>query len=296
VEGIVGVDLSRADLFPISVLAGRLPKPSSRTEVAVTVSYLRDVGVDPKKPVPVLGTELQLAEAQFLGQTFEQGVFSRWIRATVVGVVAQEAGSGEVLVPIQQVQRAIGFSGESPGYSAILVDARTLDRVGPLHDTLEAMGYSASAPENFIATIQRYLHVVEIVLAAIGIIALVIAAIGITNALLAAVRERRQEIGVLKAIGARDRDVLRVFMVEAGIVGFIGGVLGVAAGWTIARIVATVVNRYMVQQGLAGVRLGSPWPIMVGGLLVSVLLSLIAGAVPAIRAARLPAREAMGSA
>ena len=57
-----------------------------------------------------------------------------------------------------------------------------------------------------------------------------VAALGITNAMLAAVRERRREIGVLKAIGARDRDVYRIFLVEAAVLGFVGGVLGTVAG------------------------------------------------------------------
>lgn len=296
VDGVVGIDMRRANLFPITLLAGRLPAPASRTEVAVTEGYLRHVGVDQKSPVLVLGTQLELAEARFLGQAFEDGVFTRWTRATIVGVVAQEAGSGDVLAPVELIRASRGFSGESATYAAVLVEASSLDAVGRVHDAIETLGYSASAPENLIATVQRYLHVVQIVLSAIGLIALVIAAIGITNALLAAVRERRQELGVLKAIGARDRDVLRIFLVEAAMVGLLGGLIGVTIGWGIARTVTVVVNRYMVEQGLAGVRMGFPWVILIGGLVASTLLALVAGAFPAVRAARLPAREAMGSA
>src|SRR5207253_6977462 len=117
------------------------------------------------------------------------------------------------------------------------------------------IGYSTSAPENLVATVQRYVRVVQIVLSGIGAIALVIASLGIGNALLAAVRERRREIGVLKAIGARDRDVLRVFLLEAAALGCIGGVLGTALGVAIARIVGAVVNGYLTSQGLAGTRI-----------------------------------------
>ena len=102
---------------------------------------------------------------------------------------------------------------------------------------------------------RRYLRVVEIVLSAVGIIALVVAALGISNAMLAAVRERRREIGVLKAIGARDRDVYRVFLVEAATLGFLGGVLGTALGWLIAAMVGRVVNGYLAAQRLVGVQL-----------------------------------------
>src|SRR5206468_2035399 len=179
-------------------------------------------------------------------------------------------------------------------YSGLFVVAKHLNDVGKVRARITAVGYSTSAPENLIASVQRYLHVVEIVLTGIGAIALVIAALGITNALLAAVRERRREIGVLKAIGARDRDVLRTFLVEAGVQGTLGGLLGAVAGWAIAAAVATVVNRYLTTQGLVGVKLGVPLTVLLLSVVGSAILALIAGAVPALRAARLPAREAIG--
>jgi ABC-type antimicrobial peptide transport system permease subunit len=144
--------------------------------------------------------------------------------------------------------------------------------------------------------VQRYLRVVEIVLGAIGAIALVIASLGIANALLAAVRERRREIGVLKAIGARDRDVQRVFLFEAGVLGLIGGIIGTAGGYGTALGVSAVVNRYLTAQGLVGVKLGLPVLVLTGAVCGSTLLALVAGAMPARRAARLPAREAMEAA
>ena len=142
----------------------------------------------------------------------------------------------------------------------------------------------------------KYLHVVDIVLGGIGTIALVIAVLGIANALLAAVRERHREIGVLKAIGARDRDILRWFELEALLVGAAGGVLGALLGLGVAAAVGGMVNGYLVSEGLDGIDLGTI-PITLGlvGVVGSMLLSVLAGALPALRAARLPARDAVGS-
>jgi len=302
IDGVVGIDLSRPDLFPLSVLAGRLPRASSSTEVAVTRNYLAYVGVAADNAVRVLGTELELAAPRFVG-TDNDDVWGRWTRATVVGVVAQEAGEGSIVAPIGPVRAAQRFTNaardptgrfSSEPYAAFLVEARTLDGVPRAVEEIDALGYSTSAPQSLIANVQRYLHVVEIVLTAVGLIALAIAALGVTSALLAAVRERRREIGVLKAIGARDRDVLQVFLIEASVQGFIGGVIGATTGWALARTVAAAVNSYLVSKGLVGVKLVAPLPILLGAVLGATLLALCAGAVPAIRAARLPAREAMG--
>jgi ABC-type antimicrobial peptide transport system permease subunit len=137
-------------------------------------------------------------------------------------------------------------------------------------------------------------RVVEIVLGGIGLIALLIAALGITNAMLAAVRERRREIGVLKAIGARDRDVRRVFLLEAGTLGFLGGIVGSVFGFLIARVLAGVVNNYLAHEHLEAVRFGLPIGLLGGAVVGATLLALVAGTIPAQRAAGLPARQAMG--
>jgi ABC-type antimicrobial peptide transport system permease subunit len=308
VETLVGVDVTRADRLPITLLAGRLPVRGSLTEVAVTQGYLDRLDLDPKDPAVVVGTEIELGAPRFFSSLGEEdNVRGRWVRTLVVGVVAQEAAPGMILAPSQQARLAQEWAAAGGGvgvpgpftvstspYGGLFVVADGLDRVGKVRTQITAIGYSTSAPENLIASVQRYLRVVEIVLTAIGAIALVIASLGIASALLAAIRERRREIGVLKAIGARDRDVRRVFLIEASLLGFIGGVLGTMTGWGIARLVGSVVNGYLTDQGLAGVHLGLSVPILAGGIAGSTLLALVAGALPARRAARLPAREAIG--
>lgn len=299
-ETVLGVDLRRARDLPVTVLAGRLPAAGSLTEVAVTQSYLERVGLDAEDGAAVLGTELTYGSPRWFGP--EEIVRGRWVRTEVVGVVAQEAAPGMLLVPVEQATAARDWTlgGAPPDedfdvspYAGAFVVARGLDRVSEVRAAITGIGYSTSAPENLIASVQRYVRVVGIVLGAIGLIALAIACLGITNTMLAAVRERRREIGVLKAIGARDRDVLLVFLTESAALGVAGGLLGTAAGWTIAWVVGRVVNRYLESEGLAGVDLATPFPLLAGAVAGAGLLALVAGAVPALRAARLPAREAV---
>jgi ABC-type antimicrobial peptide transport system permease subunit len=107
------------------------------------------------------------------------------------------------------------------------------------------------------------------------------------------VRERRREIGILKAVGARDRDVLRTFLIEAGVMGAVGGLIGTVLGLVLARLVAAVVDQYLASQGLAGVHVGMPYLLGVAAVVGSAGVALLAGTIPAYRAARLPAREAV---
>lgn len=298
-ETLVGADVRHADDLPVSVLAGRLPRPGSTTEVAVATTWLARFGLDRTDAARMLGLELEVGAPRFFGD----GIRSRWTRMQVVGVVAQQASAGALLAPIEAVRPArawslaggadAGFGLSSSPYSGAFAVARSLDRVAEARNGIEDVGYSTSAPENLIASVQRYLRVVEIVLAGIGLIALAIATLGITNALLAAVRERRREIGVLKAIGARDRDVLRLFLVEAGVLGLLGGLLGTLLGLSLASLVGVVVNGYLRSQGLVGVHPELPLTVAAAGVLGAGVLAVVAGAPPARRAARLPAREAV---
>jgi ABC-type antimicrobial peptide transport system permease subunit len=298
-ETLVGADVRRADDLPVSVLAGRLPAPGSTTEVAVTAGWLARFGLERPDADRVVGVELEVGAPRVFGDTIR----SRWVRMEVVGVVAQQATSGALLAPIEAVRPAREwtlasgpdrrFGLPTSPYSGAFVVARGLDRVAEARNGIEDVGYSTSAPENLIASVQRYLRVVEIVLAGIGLIALAIATLGITNALLAAVRERRREIGVLKAIGARDRDVLRLFLVEAGVLGALGGLVGTVLGMGLASAVGLVVNGYLRSQGLVGVHPELPLSIAVASVVGAGLLAVVAGAPPARRAARLSAREAV---
>ena len=176
--------------------------------------------------------------------------------------------------------------------------ASTLDSVHTVHQGITLLGYSTSAPEHLVGLgAKKYLHVVDIVLGAIGLVALVIAALGIADALLTAVRERRQEIATLKAIGARDRDVVRWFLLEALVIGALGGLVGTVLGLAVAYGVGLSVNGYLLAQGLHGVDLGGvPGSIILLGLAGCCALSVLAGALPVLHAARLPAHEALGGA
>lgn len=304
-DSLVGVDPARLRELPVTVLAGRLPGAGSTSEVAVTLGYLERLEVTRTDAERIVGTELTVGAPQVVPLGDDRRVRGRWKRLLVVGVVAQEAAPGQLLTNAAEVEadRAWVLGGSDPDpaaaaspYAGLFVTTRQLGDVPRVRAQITAIGYATQAPENLIATVQRYLQVVQIVLSGIGAIALVIASLGITNAMLAAVRERRREIGVLKAIGARDRDVLRIFLLEAVVLGFVGGVLGTVAGWVVAAAVAAVVNGYLTSQGLAGVSADLPPLIAAGGVVGSAVLALLAGAVPALRAARLPAREAVGSA
>ena len=144
---------------------------------------------------------------------------------------------------------------------------------------------------------RRFFLAIQMLLTVVGGIALSIAALGIVNTLLMAVLERYQEIGLCKAIGASDGDLFVLFLTEAGIIGFLGGLTGIALGWLMSWGMEAAASVYARQQGIVG-RLdlfAFPLWLLAVSVAFAVVVSVVAGIYPALRAARVDPIRALRS-
>ncbi|HEV8064627.1 MAG TPA: ABC transporter permease [Acidimicrobiales bacterium] len=294
---VIGASLNHGSTLPVTLIAGRLPLADSIAEVVVGEQYLTSIGLSSARAAEVVGTHVQLV-VDVSGAS--PAPTTRLVTVVVVGVVDEQLTAGEIVAwprVVDGIYAAESPSGTgsdpAPPIASAVVVAKQLTSVQTVRAAIATIGYSTAAPVGLILSVGRYLHVVELVLSGIGLVALLIAALGIANALLAAVRERRREIGVLKAIGARDSDVMRVWLLEATGLGLAGGVAGTWLGVAMAALIGANANAYLHSQGLAGVALSVPWELPAGSIVGSMTLALVAGSLPARWAARLPAREAV---
>lgn len=138
-------------------------------------------------------------------------------------------------------------------------------------------------PAELLAEQKRTQRIFEMVMVAIASISLLVGGIGIMNIMLASILERTHEIGVRRAVGARKRDVLRQFLVEAILISFVGGLLGIACGFGLSRLVALMAGWSTI------VTMNS----ILLAFIVSVSVGLIFGIYPAAKAARLDPVEAL---
>lgn len=149
--------------------------------------------------------------------------------------------------------------------------------------------FSVILSEQVVETISSIIGTIELGLAGVAGISLIVGAIGVTNTMYTAVRERRNEIGIMKAIGATDRDVILIFVIESGFLGFVGGVLGVIIGFALGK----VVEFFAASSGMMMLQAYVSPELIIFALLFSILIGVFSGALPARAAAKIRPVEAM---
>jgi len=161
-------------------------------------------------------------------------------------------------------------------------------------DSVEALGFRAFSFAAEFKNIQRFFIYYYAGLGVIGLIALATASLGIANTMIMSITERRREIGILKSLGADEREIQLTFLVESGTIGAVGAVVGIALGWIGTRIVALVMEAVMKREEMPVFDpFALPLWLVLLAFLFGVLVSVAAGFYPATRAARVDPVEAL---
>jgi len=142
--------------------------------------------------------------------------------------------------------------------------------------------FTVQAATKTIEQLNQILDVVQIVLVGIAAISLLVGGIGIMNTMFTSVLERTQEIGIMKAIGARNSDIFTIFLIESGVLGLVGGSIGVALGIFLGKLV----EYYATTAGLGILKASFSWYLIAGTLAFSYVVGTLSGILPAIQASK----------
>jgi putative ABC transport system permease protein len=291
---------------------GRFFSSSTANEVLLQRDFAKKL--DPN-PEAVLGKMLTIRYAQ--RQSGEAaGSFSierQEKQFVIVGLLDEEPFGGmrmisraRVFLPTQtaeqmnlmqpaDTQQLVRSTPGARNYSMLTVRMKSAAYAEKVEESVKKMNYSAYSYLDATRSMRRFFAVLDMFLGIFGSLALAVASLAIVNTLVMAVLERRREIGIMKALGASDIDVKKLFFAEAATMGFTGGALGVAIGWLIGRAINLGTNIYlhkvmkMPTENLWTVPL---W-LVAGAIVFSVLVSVVAGIYPAARAAKLDPVQAL---
>ena len=162
---------------------------------------------------------------------------------------------------------------------------------------MDVANVAVSTDTQLLNSVMAILGSVNVTLQMIAGVALVAAAFGIINTMMTAIHERRREIGIMRAIGGKSRDIFRIFLLESGLYGLLGGVVGVIAGIPVSLFAGPLISQSSFNALLKGATPEASFdaPMIITAILFSIVISVAAGVYPAWKAARLTPVEAICS-
>jgi len=291
----------------ILVAGGELTEAVKGSGILISSDIAGDLGFKGKE-AELIGKEMTLRYRKDMGPPDAKKADEK---TKIVGVTMSEGGSmmsvdleWSVAMQTMTWQENSGPNGQKStrtesqvdrnGYSSIWITVNNKNNVDAVLADVQKLGYGAAAGKEEIDTQATAFTIIGAVLGGIGGIALLVAAIGVINTMVMATLERTREIGIMRAIGATKKTVRRLFRVEAGVLGFMGGLFGVLVSFGFAIGLNQVLNKQLADSGIADRDIVSISPqIALVVLIITTLIGMLAGSLPARRAANMDPVEAL---
>ena len=256
---------------------GRIPEKTDRHKIIMGYNYKYKNLFD--KPVKTKDTvEINDVEFEVIG---------------IVGKIGNPADDQQVYISYEDFQELYD-SGDRVDYIYAQIKSgedlkEVADRtkrklMGFRNVDEESIDFTVSTPEDLLETFGVILNILTVFLVGIGSISLIVGGVGIANTMYTSVLERRKEIGTMKAIGARNSDILYIFMIEAGLLGLVGGALGVLFGIIISKSIEYIAAVYL---GSKMIQASMSLFLIIGSLFFAFVIGIVSGFAPSYQASRL---------
>lgn len=223
------------------------------------------------------------------------GKSTRTVDLRVAGILVSESMDRNIFMPAEDVTawNAYSFGRPSRGFSQVVVEAASIPEVETLAEQIEALGFTAFTQETLIERIEQTYLLISVLLGVTGLTSLLMAGVGVANTMIAATLEQTLEIGLWKALGASNHDVLGLISGQAAVIGLLGGIGGVLAGWLGVRLFnllggLTVSVQVWGQAREQVVLADAPAGLLLAAPVFALVVALISGLAPAMHAAALP--------
>ena len=208
----------------------------------------------------------------------------------IVGVSADESAAA-AYISLARLMNAT----TQPSYNSLKVKVDDRTNVEQVKSSIEKLGFSTSSVVDLVDRVDKVFLITQIALGIIGGVALIIALIGIINIMTVALLERTHEVGILKAIGASNLDIRRIFEYEVLMYGLVGAIFGVFGAWGLGELINNAIGYLMKVSEIPGsIRLfDTPFSFAAEMVVLTILASLLGGWYPSKKASRLSPAEAL---
>jgi ABC-type antimicrobial peptide transport system permease subunit len=184
---------------------------------------------------------------------------------------------------------------ETEGYAMAVVRVTDPDILPDVQRRLNELGFNSFSIVDQLKELRTVFLILNSALGLLGGISLLVASFGIANTMIMSILERTREIGIMKAIGAEDREIKLIFFVEAGMIGLMGGVAGALVAWAIDAVANRLAYKFVLRpRGVSYVDFFALPPYLwLGAILFAVVIAVLAALYPAARAARIDPVKAL---
>lgn len=287
---INGADQNYLDLSSFKLVEGEKIAIPSDDQVIVNTSLLKTIGISDntkimKQKIKLVIPKEKRQEASGSAEVDED--FEKEV--TVVGVI--DSGSGAEVFTTDTLLLSSGFQ----DYNQVKVVVASKEDVPAVRKQIESQGFLTASPVDTLDQINQVFTILNFLLAGFGGIGMVIAVLGMFNTLTISLLERTKEIGLLISLGARRKDVKRLFIIEALALSFMGAVFGIVVAWALGRGINMALFNLAQSRGVGDTFsvFFIPLWLIVGILAFTAITGLIVVAYPARRASRISPIDAL---
>jgi len=272
---VYGLNQDYQNLSSLILVKGRLLKNADSRAVVVNQSVLKSIGIN--KPEDAINKELSVTIPLERSGAKQQLIDDKF---TIVGVTESSAGN-EVFMPSSLFDVA-----GVPTYGQVKVVIDDLANVYAARKQIEGSGFQTTSLTDTLTEIDNIFRFFNIILIGLGSIGMFVAILGMFNTMTISLLERTREIGLMIALGARERDISRLFIYEAVLISFAGAVIGIVLATIAGLVVNLYINAGAHSRGVTDTLnlFAYPWWLLLGTVVATIVVGLLVAYVPARRA------------
>jgi putative ABC transport system permease protein len=280
---VYGEDVNYQRMENLALRAGRLLKSDDGKAIMLNNSALHALGF--KTPKDAINKKVSLQVP--LQGSAKQTEISQSM--TVVGVIDTQGGN-EVYIP-GSIFTAAGVA----AYKQAKIEADQSTNVAQLRKQIESLGFLTTSPLDTIDQINQVFRFFNVMLAGFGAIGMIVAVLGMFNTLTISLLERTKEVGLMITLGARNRDMRKLFIFEAILLSLTGAIIGIASAIVLGQIINLIMNAFARSRGVTDhfQLFAIPWWLVLGTIVFMLCVGLVVVYLPARRAARINPIDAL---